>query len=75
MLLHGCCPVSQSFRAMQGLEGGPGSGPRPRHPTIDFHCHVLTLAAEPLVADCPQKKNEPASMLKAMGEASITTMR
>ena len=71
MLLHGCSSVSHSVRAMQGLEGGPGSGPRPPHPTIDFHCHVLTLAVEPLVADCPQKKNEPAAMLKAMGEASI----
>lgn len=38
---------------------------------IDFHCHVLTLAAEPLVADCPQKKKEPALMLQAMGEASM----
>jgi aminocarboxymuconate-semialdehyde decarboxylase len=38
---------------------------------IDFHCHVLTLAAEPLVADCPQKKKEPALMLQAMGEASV----
>src|SRR5581483_4511694 len=42
---------------------------RPR--TIDFHCHVLTLAAESLVADTPQKKNEPAMMLKSMGEASV----
>jgi aminocarboxymuconate-semialdehyde decarboxylase len=39
--------------------------------TIDFHCHVLTLAAEPLVADRPQKQNEPVLMLKSMGEASV----
>ena len=39
--------------------------------TVDFHCHVLTLAAEPLVKDCPQKQGEPAMMLKAMGEASV----
>lgn len=41
------------------------------HLTIDFHCHVLTLAAEPLVADRPQKQKEPAAMLKSMGEASV----
>src|SRR5215470_16587298 len=39
--------------------------------TVDFHCHVLTLAAEPLVADKPQKQAEPAAMLKSMGEASV----
>jgi aminocarboxymuconate-semialdehyde decarboxylase len=44
---------------------------RARHRTIDFHCHVLTLAAESLVADTPQKKNEPAMMLKSMGEDSV----
>jgi len=42
-----------------------------RQLTIDFHCHVLTLAAEALVADTPQKKSEPALMLKSMGEASV----
>lgn len=39
--------------------------------TVDFHCHVLTLAVEPLVADRPQKKNESALMMKSMGEASV----
>lgn len=39
--------------------------------TIDFHCHLLTLKAEALVAETPQKKNEPAMMLKVMGEASV----
>src|SRR5215475_10245080 len=39
--------------------------------TIDFHCHVLTLAAEALVKDRPQKQGEPAMMLKVMGEASV----
>jgi aminocarboxymuconate-semialdehyde decarboxylase len=32
---------------------------------------VLTLAVEPLVANRVQKKNEPAMMLKAMGEESV----
>jgi aminocarboxymuconate-semialdehyde decarboxylase len=39
--------------------------------TIDFHCHVLTLAVEALVKDRPQKQREPAMMLEAMGEASV----
>jgi aminocarboxymuconate-semialdehyde decarboxylase len=44
---------------------------RVRGRTVDIHCHVLTLAAERLVADFPQKKREPAMMLEAMGEASM----
>jgi len=39
--------------------------------TVDFHCHVLAAAVETLVADRPQKQNEPALMLKAMGQASV----
>jgi aminocarboxymuconate-semialdehyde decarboxylase len=58
MTLHCCGPAARSR-------------PHTPYPTIDFHCHVLTLAVEPLVADRPQKKNEPALMLKAMGEASV----
>ena len=66
MTLHFCGPA----HTVEG--GGAGAGKAcPRHRTIDFHCHVLTLAAEPLVADCPQKKQEPALMLQAMGEASV----
>lgn len=65
MTLHFCGPA-------QTVEGAGGAGKgRPRHRTIDFHCHVLTLAAEPLVADCPQKKKEPALMLQTVGEASV----
>jgi aminocarboxymuconate-semialdehyde decarboxylase len=42
-----------------------------RHVTVDFHCHVLTLAAEALVADRPEKRAEPALMLSAVGAESI----
>ena len=42
-----------------------------RHLTVDFHCHVLTLAAEALVADRPEKRAEPALMLGAVGADSL----
>jgi len=42
-----------------------------RHFTVDLHAHLLTPAVEPLVADCPQKKGEPALMLRTQGAASV----
>ena len=42
-----------------------------RHFTIDMHCHVLTLAAEGLVASEPQKKAEAEDMIRTMGKASV----
>ncbi len=42
-----------------------------RHYTVDFHCHVLTLAAEALVKDRPEKQAEAAHMLCAIGTASM----
>jgi aminocarboxymuconate-semialdehyde decarboxylase len=39
--------------------------------TVDFHCHVLTLAAEALVADRPEKRAEPALMLAGIGAESL----
>ena len=67
--LHGCGP----WHEPQEIEGGGGSQSRfRRHRTIDFHCHVLTLAAEPLIAERIEKKSEPALMLKSIGEASFT---
>jgi aminocarboxymuconate-semialdehyde decarboxylase len=71
MTLHVCGPVRAAPHAPEKLERAGGARSSGRHLTIDFHCHVLTLAAEPLVADRPQKKNEPAAMLKSMGEASV----
>ena len=64
MYLHRCsvcCPH----------EAPAGGGSRRRTFTVDLHCHAMTLAVEPLVADAPQKKAESGFMLKAMGEASI----
>lgn len=61
MTLHFCGPRI----------GAALSGSRKRTLTIDCHCHVMTPAVEPLVAGRPQKQNEPALMLKAMGEASV----
>ncbi len=49
----------------------PRGGAKKRPPTIDIHCHLLTLAAEPLVAKYPQKQQEPAMLLQAMGAASV----
>ena len=39
--------------------------------TVDVHAHILTPAVEQLVAECPQKKAEPAARLRTMGEASV----
>jgi aminocarboxymuconate-semialdehyde decarboxylase len=68
MTLHTCSPLSGAVHAPFDTKVGSG-GKRPT--TIDIHCHVLTLAAEPLVASYPQKQKEPAFMLQAMGEASV----
>jgi aminocarboxymuconate-semialdehyde decarboxylase len=50
--------------------GGTRAG-RQRHYTVDMHCHMLTLAAEALVAERPQKLAEPEFMRKAMSEDTI----
>jgi aminocarboxymuconate-semialdehyde decarboxylase len=68
MTLHTCGPLRDGVHAP--IESISGSGRR-RPTTIDIHCHVLTLAAEPLVASSPQKQKEPALLLQAMGEASV----
>jgi aminocarboxymuconate-semialdehyde decarboxylase len=39
--------------------------------TVDLHAHVITLAVEPLVAECPQKKAEPEARVRTMGSASV----
>ncbi len=58
-----CCPASAHIQG-----GGPGAR---RAWTVDLHAHVLTLAAEPLVADTPQKRGEAQAMADAMGAASV----
>jgi aminocarboxymuconate-semialdehyde decarboxylase len=50
---------------------GGTRGGRPRHYTVDMHCHMLTLAAESLVAERPQKLAEAEFMRKAMSEETI----
>src|SRR5580658_6489870 len=50
--------------------GGTRAG-RQRHYTVDMHCHMLTMAAEALVAGRPQKLAEPEFMRKAMSEESV----
>jgi aminocarboxymuconate-semialdehyde decarboxylase len=68
MTLHSCGP----WHAPQKIEAGAGSRSHfRRHTTIDFHCHVMTLATEPLIAERIEKKSEPAMMLESIGEASF----
>ena len=71
MTFHYCGPIRPSPHQTPGDRKDTTSDSRVRHRTIDFHCHLLTLAVEPLVADRPQKRNEPANLLKAMGEQSV----
>jgi aminocarboxymuconate-semialdehyde decarboxylase len=44
---------------------------RQRHLTVDLHCHALTLAAERLVADRPQKLAERELQPRLMGKESF----
>ena len=67
MPLHTCGPRC-AVHAPQDRQAGSGAR---RRNTIDIHCHVLTLAVEPLVASSPQKQAEPGFMLQAMGAASV----
>jgi len=70
MLLHRCGPACQQH----GLNDS-GSRNRLGRPTadavIDVHCHALSPATEKLIADTPQKKAEPALLLRASGQESI----
>ena len=50
--------------------GGVQAG-RKRHYTVDMHCHVLTPAAEKLVADRPEKRAAGDEMMKTMTPDSI----
>ena len=58
-----CCPAD--------AEGSAGGQTRSQVFAVDVHCHVLTMAAEALVADHPMKLAEPAAMRAAMGDASV----
>ncbi|HVZ36326.1 MAG TPA: amidohydrolase family protein [Polyangiaceae bacterium] len=70
MTLHFCAPQRIPVRAPERVNR-VGGGARARHLLVDFHCHVLTLAAEALVADRVEKRSEPAHMLAAIGADSL----
>jgi aminocarboxymuconate-semialdehyde decarboxylase len=70
MTLHTCSPSAATVRAPEGRVVGGLAG-RTRHFTVDFHCHVLALAAEGLVADRPEKQAEAARMVDAIGAESV----
>jgi aminocarboxymuconate-semialdehyde decarboxylase len=71
MTFHFCAPHRDRVRAPEGA-GRAGLAAKGRHFVVDFHCHLLTLAAEALVAQCPEKRAEPSLMLTAIGADSLT---
>lgn len=70
MTLHFCTPHRGFVRSPERASRSAGSAAG-RHYLVDFHCHVLTLAAEALVAERAEKRAEPARMLEAIGAASL----
>jgi len=62
-ILHQC---KQAPEQVSGSSRG-----RPRSLTVDLHCHALTLAAERLVADRPQKLAEREVQPRMMGRESF----
>jgi aminocarboxymuconate-semialdehyde decarboxylase len=70
MTLHLCSPRRGVLQSPEGSHRLGASGVA-RRLTVDFHCHVLTLAAEALVASCPEKRAESALMLEAIGAESV----
>ena len=70
MLLHRCGPACQQH----GASGAAPRGKRARpmaEAVIDVHCHALSPATEKLIAGAPQKKAEPALLLRASGQESV----
>lgn len=70
MTLHFCAPHRSCVRSPESAGRG-GLSAKGKHVVVDFHCHVLTVAAEALVGDRPQKRSEPAQMLAAVGADSL----
>ena len=62
-ILHQC---KQAPEQVSGSSRG-----RPRSLTVDLHCHALTLAAERLVAERPQKLAERELQPRMMGRESF----
>lgn len=71
MWLHFCSHPACAAAGDLGSPSGGGSVPRRRAFTIDLHCHVLTPAAEAVVAGTPQKSGEAEMMIRTMGAASV----
>jgi aminocarboxymuconate-semialdehyde decarboxylase len=72
MWIHSCRSGGMPCCEMEARARIPQASKKSRHFTIDMHCHVLSLAAEQLVASQPQKKAEAAIMIQTMGEASVS---
>jgi aminocarboxymuconate-semialdehyde decarboxylase len=70
MTFHFCAPHRSFVRSPEGV-GRAGLAAKGKHVVVDFHCHLLTLAAEGLVAERPEKRAEPSLMLAAVGADSI----
>lgn len=70
MTLHFCAPHRSLVRSPEGAHRS-GIASAGKHLVVDFHCHMLTLATEALVADRPEKRAEPALMLSAVGADSL----
>ncbi len=70
-LLHRCSASSPQGPAGKPARVSGRSRGRQRSLTIDLHCHALTVAAERLVADCPQKLAERQIQPRMMGQESF----
>jgi aminocarboxymuconate-semialdehyde decarboxylase len=69
--LHRCGPASPQTPAEAPARVSGQSKGRSRSLTIDLHCHALTMAAERLVADRPQKLAEREIQPRMMGQESF----
>ena len=65
------CGAPRAHAADQPVRVGGQVAGRTRHYTIDMHCHMLTLAAEQLVAGRPEKQRDAEFMAKAMTPDSV----
>ena len=70
-LLHRCPASPRQAPAGEPLRVSGQSRGRRRSLTIDLHCHALTVAAERLVADRPQKLAEREMQPRMMGQESF----
>jgi aminocarboxymuconate-semialdehyde decarboxylase len=70
--LHDCREVhSAAMSPERGGAGGVSVVNRPRHLTVDMHCHAFVPEVEQLVKDRPEKRAEPEIQLRTVGAASV----